>query len=391
MKLKKDFKNKKWFSYTVAACSAVVLFVLLSNLGVIWDVVESVLGVLKPVIEGIIIAYIMHPVCNLFRDRIYSNYMSKRMAHVAGVASGTVCVILVFGVLVVALVPQFVDSVVIFASNMGLYARHISVYLVNFSSFASERGLDITRIVESGNEFVNKLIVSIPERANDIFAASYNFGMGIANFLLAFVLAVYFLLDVDNLLGGFSKMMHALLPPKRYNSSAEFWSRCNSILINYITFDIIDGFVVGLCNFVFMLIFQMPYAVLVSVVVGITNLAPTFGPIIGGIIGAFVLALAKPLDALIFVIFTLILQGLDGYVIKPRLFGTSLGVPAVWILITIIVGGNLFGVKGILLAIPFAAIVSYVYKDFIEKRLEEEGEKQIVRELKENKKQNDKS
>ena len=114
----------------------------------------------------------------------------------------------------------------------------------------------------------------------------------------------------------------------------------------------------------------MQYVGMISVVIAVTNLIPTFGPIIGGLIGAFILLLVNPLHALIFIIFTMVLQTLDGYVIKPKLFGNSLGVSGLLILIAIIVGGKMFGVVGILLAIPFAAIIDFVYKDYLLSALE---------------------
>ena len=140
-------------------------------------------------------------------------------------------------------------------------------------------------------------------------------------------------------------------------------------------FDIIDGIIVGITNFIFFLIMGMPYNILISVVVGITNLAPTFGPIVGGLIGAFILLLVNPWQALWFILFTLVLQTIDGYIIKPKLFGNSFGVSSIWILITIIVGGRMFGVWGILLAIPFAAIADYFYHDVIWKKLDKRVKK----------------
>ena len=166
----------------------------------------------------------------------------------------------------------------------------------------------------------------------------------------------------------------ALLPDQAYRNTASFWSRCNKILIQYIAFDLLDGMIIGLCNWVFMVVAGMPYVAIISVVVGVTNLAPTFGPMIGAVIGAFILVLVKPWYALLFLIFTLILQTLDGYVIKPRLFGEQLGVSAVWILISLVIGGRLLGVPGILLAIPFAAIVDFVYQDYVIKWLETQNE-----------------
>ena len=124
-----------------------------------------------------------------------------------------------------------------------------------------------------------------------------------------------------------------------------------------------------------MWIMGMQYAGLVSVVVGFTNLIPTFGPIIGAAIGGLILLLVKPVHALIFVIFTLVLQTIDGYIIKPRLFGNTLGVSGLLILVAIVVGGNIFGVVGILLAIPFAAILDFSYKEAFLPWLEERGER----------------
>jgi predicted PurR-regulated permease PerM len=114
-----------------------------------------------------------------------------------------------------------------------------------------------------------------------------------------------------------------------------------------------------------MMIAGMPFVSLISVIVGVTNLMPTFGPMIGAAIGAFILVLVEPMHALAFLIFTLVLQLLDGYILKPKLFGGSLGVPAAWILISIVVGGKLFGVVGIVLAIPFSAIVVFVFEELL--------------------------
>ena len=121
--------------------------------------------------------------------------------------------------------------------------------------------------------------------------------------------------------------------------------------------------IIGGSNAIFMLILGMPYVPLVSFVVGVANLIPTFGPIIGGAIGALVLVLVKPTYALWFLIFTIGIQILDAYVIKPRLFSSSIGLAPVWTLIAITVGGNLFGIIGILLAIPVAAILTFIYDE----------------------------
>ena len=175
------------------------------------------------------------------------------------------------------------------------------------------------------------------------------------------ILSVYLLLSKRRLTGGAKTLLQALFPSERYNTVSAFFSRCNRILARYITFTLLDALIIGMANFLMMLCFGMQYAGLISLVVAVTNIAPTFGPIIGGAIGEFILLLVKPLDALIFLIFTVVLQFLDAYFIKPKLFGDSLGVSGLLILVAVIVGSSMFGVVGILLAIPLAAILQFLF------------------------------
>ena len=141
--------------------------------------------------------------------------------------------------------------------------------------------------------------------------------------------------------------------------------KCNYIRVRYFVLSLIDAVMVVGATAVFMAIARMDYVGLIAVVCGVTNLIPSFGPIIGGAIGGFILLLVNPWHALIFLAFTGVLQTLDGYVIKPKLFGDSLGVSGLLILVAIIVFGNIFGVVGILLAIPMAAILDFSYEEGI--------------------------
>ncbi len=372
MIFKNNPKKEKWFAYTVATCSAVALYIFLSNLGVFIGWIRSFFSVLSPVIEGIVFAYMLNPLCVFLERTIFKRIKKKRLSRVMSVGVGALIVFLLIIVMIVAIMPQIGESLYTLASNIGNYSDKIKDIFDDLEKYSQDMELDeyVSSYIMEGNKAISKTISSLPEQIKEVLEASYNISMSVANIVLAFVLAIYFLLDQNNLLAGVNKFARALFSKKRYEALTEFWGRCNKILIRYITFDIVDGIIVGIANFFFMLAFRMPYSVLISVVVGLTNLAPTFGPIAGGAFGAFILFFSDPAEALTFVLFTLIIQTLDAYLIKPKLFGSSLGVPAVWILITIIVGGNLFGILGILLAIPFAAIMTYVYRNFIENQLD---------------------
>ena len=142
-----------------------------------------------------------------------------------------------------------------------------------------------------------------------------------------------------------------------------FIRRCNFILNRYMVFTLLDAMIIGAINAIAMLVLRMPYVGLISVIVAITNLIPTFGPVIGAVIGGFLLLLVNPIYAVMFIAITVVLQVADGYIIKPKLFGNTLGVSGLLILIAIVTMGNAFGIGGILLAIPVAAIFDFSYRE----------------------------
>lgn len=369
MKFDKNWLDKKWVAYTIATCSAVVVYLLLSHINLLFVGIATLYNFISPVFMGLVVAYVMNPLAKFFKRTLFKKMKSLKLAHNLSVMVTTLVVIFLVVIISVAVIPQLVKSTMTLFNNLDSYATSLEKLLNSADKTAANNDLDISDVTNFGNKILNAITASIPDNMSNIINTSYNIGMSVVNGVIAFIMAIYFLADKERLLIGFKRLMHAIIPEKRYKESADFWSRCNDILSRYIVCELLDGLIVGAANCVFMSITGMPYMLLISVVVGVTNLAPTFGPIVGGVIGAFILVLVNPWYALWFIIFTIILQTCDGYVIKPKLFGSSLGVSSVWILVSIIVGGRMFGVIGVLLAIPFAAIFDYVYKEMIWKKL----------------------
>lgn len=365
MKFNKDLLEKRWAAYTLATCSAVVLYFLLSNVSDIFKGIGFVYRIISPLITGLIIAYIIDPFVTFLQNTVFSNVKSEHTKKKLSVTVALVGIAIFIILLMVALIPQIVVSIKTLFGNMDNYIRSLQGFLQTASIEAAERGIDISGITRFGDDILNVAGKKIPENFDGILTTSLSISKAIFDLFIAMFLAIYFLADKDRLRGSFSRLLKRVIKADGYKAFSSFWERCNSILIRYIAFDIIDGIIVGVANLIFMSVAGMPYSILISLVVGITNLAPTFGPIVGGIIGGFILVLVNPFYALWFIIFTVILQTIDGYILKPKLFGGSLGVPGVWILISIIVGSRILGVAGILLAIPFAAIVDFIYHDLI--------------------------
>ena len=370
MKFDKDLLKEKWAAYTVALCSAVVLYMVLTHLNVLGHLLAGIWKIGSPVFMALVIAYVMAPLVDMYSKYVLHRVEQEKLRHTLSVLLAVLSVVLFFVILMVALVPQVIDSIVMFVGNLNIYVLSFQQFMRQLSSFAAHHDIDLSQFISSSDEMLQSISRILPENLNKIVNASYGFGAKLFDWIISFILAIYLMLDGRNLRYGFLRLLHALLPSGVYASSASFWRRCNTILIRYIACDLLDGMIIGLLNWVFMVIMQMPYVAIISVVVGVTNLAPTFGPMAGAVIGAFILVLVKPVYALWFLLFTLVLQTVDGYVIKPRLFGEQLGVSSVWILIALVVGGRLLGVAGILLAIPFAAIGDYVYHDYLLKNLE---------------------
>ena len=366
------FFKKKWVPYTIATCSAVVLYMLLSNIGGIFKGLSMVIAFIKPIIMGIIIAYVFNPLAVFLQEKLFKNIKNEKTRWTISVIFDLIIIFLSVTLLGVALIPQLAESIRTLLSNMDGYLASLQELLKQF-----EHGkntfffLDLTSLADFGDMIIGKISNMFTENMGDVVKGTSNVGRGLIDLLMALILAIYLLLDKPRIIMECSRLMTLLLKEKSLARTTEFLHRCNDITIKYISVDLIDGIIVGVLNFIFMAVMKMPYSVLISVIVGVTNLAPTFGPIVGAVIGGFILVLVNPWYSLWFLIFTVILQTVDGYILKPKLFGDSLGVSSLMILISIILGGRLFGVIGILVAIPFAAILDFTWRDFVIKKLEE--------------------
>ncbi len=365
MKWFNKWKEEKWFQLTFAACSAVVLLFVLYNFSYIVSFLQGLWKVFSPVFIAAIIAYIIDPVARFFERTIFKKSKHPSLARNVSVTFATVFVLLIFILLLVAAIPPLIDS-----------ARAIGNIVTNAWKNMEGRLTEITFMgnklpMDSVKDFLNtvagKLTQIETEDMQSIIQTSFGFGNGVVAFVLGFIIAIYFMLDKVRVQGILKAVLNYCLR-KRYSSFIDFCVKCDKILLKYLACSLLESLIVGTANAIFMAILGMPYIGLISVIVGISNLAPTFGPIVGALIGSIALLLINPWYVLWFLIFTLIIQSIDGYILKPKFFGDTLGVSSLLILLTIILGGRIFGTIGILLSIPFAAICQCIVKDYILKK-----------------------
>ena len=344
---KTPLKDRPWYPYAVALCIAVALYVVLVHVGGIWKGFTSFLGFFSTVFLGCVFAYLINPLSRFFRNRVFKGLKKDKTRNLWSNTLAFVTVIVVLGFLLVMVIPQIVESVIMFANNLDGYVDSAMVVLAQYG--ITELPPAIQAFLDSSENMLSALAGLITSNISSIITTAGTVGKGAMNWVIALLLSMYLLAEKDRLKGGALRLMREFLPGRKYDNTLSFLRRCDGILSQYIIYNLIDALIVGVVNAILMAIFGMPYIGLVSVVVALCNLVPTFGPIVGAVIGAFILLLVKPWYALIFIIFTLVLQTVDGYLLKPRLFGGSLGVSGLWILVGIIVGGKMFGMIGILL------------------------------------------
>lgn len=362
--------EKPWAAYTFALCCAVVLYLFLSNISLLGRGLAQLYHYIQPVFIGLVLAYVTYPLVHFFETQLFRWKDHPKAARGLSIAVTYIIIVAAIVLILVALIPQLISSVRLFMSNISTYSDQISSSMSALNDFAAQHNVDITKYTSAGSDFFSVIISKLPGSLDGILNNAISYGKDIVNLVISSIIGIYFQMDKERLLAGTARLRRALFNERQNHRTSTFLGRCNTIMMKYILCDLLDGFIVGAATAVFMLIARYPYVPLISIVAGVTNLAPTFGPILGMVIGCGILVLINPWYGLVYLIFALALQTVDGYVLKPKMFGDTLGIPSIWVLVSIIVFGRMFGVAGILLAIPFAAIIHFLYHDEILPALE---------------------
>lgn len=372
--MKKDSKfikyleNHVWASYTVAICAGVLFYFGLTHISGVFRLIGKIYNLFSSVVIGVVFAYILNPMMKLFEKQLKKIKPDFNWRWLAILLTLFVMFVLLF-VLMILLIPSLVDSFASIFSNINRYLNSPNNIIYQLEHLAMRFGIDLSEVGDSLSQLIRDFANNLPSYIAKLISTSYQFGTSMVNVIIGFILAVYFLNDKEKIKRELMNIRKILFTDSKFDERTVFFRRCNDILTRYIWCTLLEATGVGVINAILMLIFGMPYVPLISVVVALTNMLPTFGPIIGCVVGAFILLSVNPTYALIFVAITIVLQIIDGYIVKPKLFGNTLGIPAAIVLIAIVVGGKLFGVIGILLAIPVAGIVTLLYNEVLLPRL----------------------
>lgn len=368
-KKKKFESNNKYFSictYVVATFTiCLIIFKFINNWRDVRTYTASILSTLSPFLIAFLIAYFINPLVNKIDKILFSRTPAQKFAKLHKFLSLLLAYVIVIGFIALILtfvIPQIVESI------MQLVLQSSSLYdtITNGLNSLSERypNIDFAYIKDTIDNALPSAINSVQTVMTDIVPMIYNTGLSIiswiVNIILAFVISCYLMSSKHRLLHGMKRIIYAFFDQETAYKIIFTMKECNHIFGQYIIGKALDSLVIGIICFVLMCILKLQYALLISIVVGITNMIPYFGPFIGAIPGLLILLIVSPKQALIFLILILLLQQFDGTILGPKILGDSTGLSPIWIIFAITVGGATCGVVGMFLGVPITAVLVYL-------------------------------
>ncbi|MBR5752842.1 MAG: AI-2E family transporter [Clostridia bacterium] len=367
MKLFKNADKRIVSSGLAIALGATLMYTVLGSYATIWAEIKGVLGFLNPVIWGLILAYVMRPFAAFVERLLPKKFSQKAKAHIGGVCALILLIVLIV-VFMYLLLPQLVSSIKGFMNHFDEYLESLKKTLREYLEKIQVVEIDVDKTIGTSDELLKTLGKWLSGNVDIIMNWVVQLSGRLVNFIIVITMATYALLDRSNLRTGSVRLEKALMGEARTEKINTVIKRGDALMMRFLSSNLVDALLIGLANFVFLGIVHAPYQLIMSVMLGITNFIPTFGPIIGGIAGAIIVLLTKPTLLLGFIIFTVVLQQIDGNVIKPLLFGDSTGLSPFWVLVAIVVGGNMFGITGMILGVPLVALISSLIKEFVARK-----------------------
>ena len=356
-----------WFC-VVGACIA--LYLTLNNLGYFLGKIGVFIGIVSPFAGGIVIAYVLDPMVKFFYTKLFKE---KKKTRGFAILLAYLVAILLLVLLAWLVIPQIVDSIAMLFTNFPSYIQSVQDML----GMVQERfGVDLssaTKMLDDSEAMV-KEIYSMARAAMPQIVASI--GSVASNFVAIFTsiaASIYMLADKEHLLHQLRTLAHAFLPEKAAENTLRICHYANVNFTGFFVGKIIDSAIIGVITFVAMAILRLDFALLISVFIGITNIIPVFGPFIGAIPSIFILLLVDPIQAVIFGVLILVIQQVDGNFIGPKILGSSIGISALWILFSIVVGGDLFGLVGMVVGVPLFATFYGLAREFVHYMLDKRG------------------
>lgn len=375
--------NKKNFTYILAlvTCCMLIIFLFI-NYRSVFDFLAKILRVLRPVIFGFVFAFILNKPFLLIKKIIQKNFNQNKKRNlkrgkrdkiiniISLVLVYTLFLLLISGIIWIV-IPQFIRSFEMFSENISTYVTSFMSTTQNFYNKVNNSLPDKVNLLDK----ISETLETLPDMFKTIIFGAFDVTSSIIttviDIFLGLIISIYFLIGKDKLLCQLKKILYAYFNKNRADRIDHAINYTCETFSNFVTGQIIEAFILGTLCGIGLSILRIEYAFLISVLVGVTSLIPVVGALIGTIPSALILLLVDYRQAIIFVIFIIILQQIEGNLIYPRVVGTKVGLPALWVLIAIIIGGGLGGILGMLAAVPIMSMIFDLTRKNVYKKLNE--------------------
>ena len=377
-KLAVNNKKKRILNISLAVIGIIVVGLLFNKILEQWSgfraILDKISSAFAPIIVGAVIAFLMNPILvffdrlfhTIFQERVISD--KKKLFKVSRTLSVILTTIVFLGIItgiVWLVVPQLYDSIKQLVGNMDTYYSNLQTMGENINEKFQKLNIPEDQI----NKYMNNAYLKVQDMLNtkimpNVDKIVVNIGSGVFsglkflyNFLIGIIASIYVMANKEYLASRGKKIIYAVFKVKNANTILDGLLEMNRIFGQFINGKILDSIIIGMIMFIVSTILNLPYAVLISVIVGVTNVIPFFGPIIGAVPCFFIVLIADPIKSLVLLIVILVLQQFDGNILGPKILGDSTGLPSFWVLFSILLFGGLFGFVGMIIAVPTFAVI----------------------------------
>lgn len=366
---------------------AIIAYWILNHYQIVLSLLSKLLSVLMPFIIGCMIAFVLNVLMIRIEkqlSKVIVNPKLKILKRVLSILGSIALVVGVVAIIIILIIPELVSAIKVIAlslpeviDNLQNWTDSHSIYLPQLENLINQ--IDVESLGNELSKFAKTEFSGVLDSTIDILAVIVN---GIVNFVLGLVFAIYILMSKETLKDQTKRLINAYLPSKVANNIFEVARLSRTTFSNFIIGQTVEAFILGALCTIGMIILGLPYAPMVGSLVGITAFIPIIGAFIGGAIGAFMIFTVDYMQAFIFIIFLVVLQQLEGDLIYPRVVGSTIGLPSIWVLFAVTVGGSLWGITGVLLGVPIVSVIYSLVKIQVknrEKRLKVKENVEVIK------------
>ena len=379
--------KKYWFwgmtAFAVIA-AAILFYMALSYLPALGNMLKKFSRILSPFIWGLVFTYLLTPLMRSMEKHLFyplgkklyrkNPVGAKRFGRVLSVLLSIIVLLAVLTALVYMILPQIYSSIETIITNSPVYLENLNNWFDKvLTDFPALQDFVDKQLGEVNDNFTSwltdKVLPQVGSFVTNLTSGVYTVFRTVYNLVIGIIVSVYLLSDLEHFGAAFKRLLYSLFSIETAEKLLDGIRFTDRTFMGFINGKLLDSAIVGLICYIFCAVVQMPYALLVSVIVGITNIIPFFGPLIGAIPSAFIILMVNPFQCLIFIVFVIILQQIDGNFIGPKILGSSVGISGFWVMFSIILGAGLFGFWGMLLGVPVFVVIYTVINNAVERRL----------------------